>query len=143
MADGSMVKDHLHMALSASGAGGGDGLPILCEAEARADQRREVHGWGEAERELETFDLLSPVLLYPVGVGACEGHLLVPQRREVEAAARGGHPHEDDLAVGPGEPHGVLHRSRGSDALEGLVRAAHDDGLAYLRSVRLGAEHGG
>src|SRR5918998_712562 len=56
--------------------------------------------------------------------------------------ARRGHPDQGGVPAGPGEPHGVLDRPWGPHALEGLVRAAHDDGLAELRSVRLRAEHG-
>src|SRR5215212_5063490 len=139
----SMVEDHSDVAVAAGRARSADGFPVVAQPEARTDHGLELYLRGEAERQLEALDPLPPVLFYSVGVGAGQAHLLVPQRREVEATARGRHPHEGDLSAGPGEPHRVLHRPGRAHALEDPVRATHDDRLADLRSVRLRAEQVG
>src|SRR5215218_9182510 len=130
-----MIEDDFHVPVAAGRARRGDGLPILPELEAWADQGLEPYLRRYAERQLEALYALAPVFLDPVGVGAGKVHLLVPVGREIQATPRGRHPDEGDLPAGPREAHRVLHRPRGSHALEDLVRPAHDDRLAELRLV--------
>src|SRR3712207_2010631 len=88
------IEDYFYVPAAAGGARGGDGLPVVPEAEARADQPFQLYLRRYAERQLEALHALAPVLLDRVSVGAGEAYLLVPEGGEIQAAPRGGHPDE-------------------------------------------------
>src|ERR687896_1417844 len=143
MADRSMIEDDFDVPVPPGGARCGDGLMVLAQAEARADEAIGLYLWRHPEGELEALDTLSLVLFDPVGVGPSEVYLFEPEGTQVKAAPRGGHPDERGLTAGAGEAHRVLHRPRRPHALEHPIRPAHDDRLAELRFVDSSAEHGG
>src|SRR5215213_10204997 len=136
-----MVEDDFYVPVATGGSRGGDGLPVVPELEARADHGLEAYLGRHVERQLEALYALAPVLLDPVGVGAGDAHLLVPEGCEIQAAPGGRHPNQGDLAAGACEAYGVLHRPCGSHALEDLLRPAHDYWLAELWFVCFRPEH--
>src|SRR4028119_1075911 len=128
-----MVEDHLHVALASGGPRGGYGLPVLFEPVMRADHGLELDLGRYLHRQPEAAGPFPAVLLRAVGVGAGEVQLFVPEGGEVEAALGPGHADEGDLAAGPRQAQGVLHRAGGADAFEDIVGAPEDYWLAELR----------
>src|ERR687894_2777045 len=143
MADRSMIEDDFDVPVPPGGARCGDGLMVLAQAEARADEAIGLYLWRHPEGELEALDTLSLVLFDPVGVGPGEVYLFEPEGGQVKAAPRGRHPDEGHLPGGSREAYRVLHRPRGPYALEHFIRPAHDDRFAELWFVGLRAELGG
>src|SRR5919107_4450528 len=141
MVDSSMVEDHFDVALPAGGPRSGNGLAVFLEPEPRSDHFFQAYLGRQAEGEGEAARRFSFVLFDAVGVAPAEAYLLVPERGEVEAALRGGHPHEGRLATGSGETGGVLHRAGRTDALVDPVGPAHDDRLAQFRLVGFRPQH--
>src|SRR5919202_4023042 len=64
----SVIEDDLYVALWARRTGGGDGLPVLRQSEARTHQRFQLYLGRDAECQLEALYTLAAVLLDTVGV---------------------------------------------------------------------------
>src|SRR5918997_4540628 len=130
-----VVEDDFYPPFPARRPRCGDGLPVVLQPEARANERLQVYLGGDGKRELEAARLLSLVVLDAVCVASGETDLFVPEGGHVQSALRAGHADERDLSAWRGQAECVLHSTWRADAFEDLAGSAHDDRLTELGLV--------
>ena len=91
---GSEFRQAVREAARVSRPGSGDGSVVFLQPETWSYHRFELYLRRKSEGEGEAARRLSLVFFGAVGVGTLEPDLLVPERGQVEAALRRGHPDE-------------------------------------------------